>query len=221
MPPVLLLGVFATQARICAMTAVMGLSSRLKTAKLMALVPAQEQRKLSTFCDELASAGVSVVLLTAPDAESLKTAKSFSGYDALVGAFGDENLAVDLKCDVVAHQRFPVEKPHEFALRGAACPSEDRLAEAIDSDDVDFLIVTGALACVAQKFAPASDASSKPWFAMTEGDDVDELIESGAKRLALFGPAVEAKQAERIWKKISAAWGPEMQRLLFTQLVQG
>ncbi len=199
----------------------MGLKQRLLSAKLLALIPPAEEQVLSTLCDELASAGVSVALLLDGDEDDLRVLASSSAYDALTGVFGDEKLALACGCDVVVDQRFPVAKPHKFSLRGAACPSQDRAQEALDSDEVDFLIVPGDLTKFMAEAAPADAPDSKPWFAMTAGDDVTELLEIGAKRLALFSDGVKPKIAEKIWKEVSGAWDAKMQRLLFTLLSNG
>lgn len=195
------------------MNVLMGLKTRLRLTKIAAVLTSLGQAEIAADCEELAGAGVGMVL--AKDAKTYQIARESAAYDAIVGIIANPNLAVNLGADVSVADHYPIPKPQKYGLRGLICESEDLLTEAITCDDVDFLLVTSALIPTAARQAPANKISAKPWFAYL--DNPTQTLDDNAKRV-FFNYCPKnwtTGHLKMLWAAVSKNWGQGMHSYTF------
>lgn len=203
------------------MTALKGILTRLKLAKLMLITDDRaDAGDLDEFADATFVGGVDLVQLRDDKArdrdllaalEKLRTA-AFR-YQGLVAVYDDLELAHDFGADVLhLPDRGPTATKakrflHRYAIVGRSCHSEADIDAALADDDVAYLTVgpvfdgltffghTPGLDLVryVARLAPASDPKAKPWFAVggITIGNVDEVLAAGARRIAV-GRAITA-----------------------------
>ena len=133
---------------------------------------------------------------------------------------------------------------HPWALLGRSTHSPEQVDEALADPDVelphrrtvyatsikpDFPPVGLELVRYAAKVAPVTDVSSKPWFAIggISADNLDELIEAGARRVWVVRPITQAADPEaaagELRRRLQAAWNadPGMDRYIQRALASG
>lgn len=191
----------------------MGLKTRLRLTKIAAVLTSLGQAELATDCEELAGAGIGMVL--AKDERAYQIARESAAYDAIVGIIANPNLAVNLGADVSVADHYPIPKPQKYGLRGLICESEDVLTEAIKCDDVDFLLVASDLIPSAARQAPVHQISAKPWFAYL--DNPNQVLDDNAKRVFFnYRPKDwTTGYLKMLWPKVSKNWGQGMHSYTF------
>lgn len=191
----------------------MGLRTRLRLTKVAAILPSMSDAEAAAGCEELAGAGVGMVL--AEDERTYQAARQGAGYDAIVGIIANPSLALSLGVDVSVADRFPIPKPHKYGLRGLVCESADTLKNALDSAEVDFLLVPSELAEMAEQQAPANKISAKPWFVCLSAPN--QTIDEQTKRVFLnYHPeSWSAGSLKALWPAVSKSWGEDMRSYTF------
>lgn len=203
------------------MTALKGILTRLKLAKLMLITDDRaEAGDFDEFADAALAGGVDLVQLRDDKAKrralrsALETLRTIAfRYQGLVAVYDDLDLAHDFGADVLhLPDRGPAAKKakrylHRYAIIGRSCHSEADIDAALADDDVAYLSVgpvfdgftffghTPGLELVryAARLAPPSDPKAKPWFAVggITIGNVDEVLDAGARRVAV-GRAITA-----------------------------
>ena len=206
------------------MTAMMGLDTRLRLAKVAVMLPTLDQgEQLANLCDEMASASAAMVFIDDATASREQVAAAYevalhsSGFDAIVGVVGDSDwsdVGVDAQLSTQATPR-----PHQWALRGRFVADEAALRAAVADAAVDFIFVPARLVALAAQLAPATSADAKPWFVagLRNAAETRAAITQGACRVAIWvdrqglGAAVEEQ-----WQLVTQVWRrPQMQQATF------
>lgn len=196
------------------MTALQGIGTRLRLAKLLLITDERrESNDLADFADAALSGGVDLVQLRdgkgsrRDQLASLETLRTVAHrYQGLVSVYADTELAREFETDVLhlptgvnagRARRFL----HPFAVMGRSCGSPEQIDAALADPDVAYLTVgpvldgftflghAPGLALVrhAAERAPVGEKSSKPWFAVggITLANLDEVIDAGARRIAV------------------------------------
>ncbi len=184
-------------------TALLGLDTRLKTARLLFVTDARAKTKdLAAFVGDAISGGVDIVQLSdsslsnkAEIAALTALRKAAQPRQAIVAVSADADLAGTFGADMLvlpddgssaaeARRRL-----HRWALIGRSCHTRADIDVALADDDVNFLIVTADLSTVeyAAAKAPQGDPASKPWFAAggITVDYLDALVAAGCRRVVV------------------------------------
>lgn len=224
--------------KLTAVTALMGLAARLKTARLFFATDARpESDDLGAFASEACTGGVRIVGLSdgslSADAteDALDTLRRAAARSqAVVGLFGDVAAAEfttdllvlpdDASSSSVARQRL-----HPHALLGRSCHTAADVDAACADDDIDFLIVTANLSTVehAAAVAPQGDTAAKPWFAAggVTPDYAKVLLSAGCRRILVGRTLARAHDpramAAAFDEVLRAAWDadPAMEAVTF------
>lgn len=184
-------------------TALLGLDTRLKTARLLFVTDARAKTKdLAAFVGDAISGGVDIVQLSdsslsnkAEVAALTALRKAAQPRQAIVAVSADADLAGTFGADMLvlpddgssaaeARRRL-----HRWALIGRSCHTRSDIDVALADPDVNFLIVTADLSTVeyASGKAPQGDPASKPWFAAggITVDYLDALVAAGCRRVVV------------------------------------
>lgn len=199
---------------LSAVTALVGLSTRLKTARLMFVTDARVRTKdLSQFVSDAVAGGVDIVQVGDPtltpkaELKALEVVrKAALPRQAIVAVTRDADLAGEFGADMLvlpddessaaeARRRL-----HRWALIGRSCHTKADIDAALADADVNFLIVTADLTSVehAAAKAPQGDPAAKPWFAAggITVDYLDALAEAGCRRVVVSRALAKAKDVE-------------------------
>lgn len=224
---------------LCSVTALLGLDTRLKTARLLCVTDARVRSKdLAGFVNGLCSGGVDIVQLADPSL-STKDAlaalatlrKAAAPRQAIVSVWSDADLAGEFLADMLVLPDDGVSaararrRIHEYALIGRSCHSRADIDAALADPGIDVLIVTADLSSVeyAAAKAPQGDPASKPWFAAggITVDYLDVLIKAGCRRVVVGRALTKAKdpqaKASEFSTAMKAAWDadPAMEKVVF------
>ncbi|MGI8458693.1 MAG: thiamine phosphate synthase [Propionibacteriaceae bacterium] len=188
------------------MTALLGLALRLRLARLGWELDASTPDLVDVAQAGLA-AGVDLLIVSqgeVPTAEllpQLEQLREVASTPTLLGVRGSTELAVGCAADlrvlgpddglVVTARR----TLHRWALVGLATGERAALTQL----DADFLWLGApaepGLVRAAARAAPATAARSRPWFAVTDSESADELIDAGAYRIAVRELVVDREPA--------------------------
>lgn len=181
-------------------TALMGIKTRLKLARLLLVTNARDD--LPALVAAAARGGADGVLLedatlaTGQATRALgRIREAAQARQALVGFKGEPDAAADAGADVLvlADDRADAVEARRglspWALVGRSCNSAGEVDAAIGDPGVDFLLVGPGLDHIrhAARVAPPDDPASKPWFAaggVTERT-LDIVLRAGALRVAV------------------------------------
>ncbi len=219
------------------MTALLGLATRLKTARLLFVTDARSAAgDLGAVASGVFAGGVDIVELSdrTLDTKGALAALTTLRDQALkqqkiVAVYGDTDLAGEFRADMlVLDDHAPAAKArrslHQWALIGRSCRTHAQIDAAIADADVDFFIVPADLRDVAYAAskAPQGDPKSKPWFAAggITVDYLDALVEAGCRRVVVSRAIAKAKEpkvsAAAFASALKAAWDadPAMEKVV-------
>lgn len=210
------------------MTALLGLSARLATARLLVVTDARAKAgDLGSFAASAFDGGADIVQLAdpalRPEAElaALKTLRAAAlPRKRLVAATSDADLAGEFGADllVLLDDRSSAARArrrlHRWALVGRSCRTPRAIDAALADPDVAFLILTADLDAVrhAAAAAPQGDPASKPWFAAgrVTPDRLPALAAAGCRRVAVSGAVARAADpraaASALAEGLRASW---------------
>lgn len=211
--------------RICCVlvTALLGLATRLKTARLYVVTDARPRtHDLSSFVGEAVAGGADIVGLSdatlRAQAELVALGvlrKAAQPRQAIVSVWADADLAGEFGADMLvlpddgssaadARRRL-----HQWALIGRSCHTRGDVDAAVADPDIDFLIVTADLSTVrhAASRAPQGDPASKPWFAAggITVDYLDALVDAGCRRVVVSRALAREKDPRAAASEFAAA----------------
>ena len=227
------------------MTALLGLDTRLRIARLLLVTDAREGRAdLREFVAAALAGGVDIVQWAEPNADAHASLASLAVLrDAalrrqkIVAVTSDADLAGEFGADMLvllddassaseARRRL-----HRYALIGRSCRGPADVDVALADPDVNFLIVAADPATVrhAAARAPQHDPASKPWFAAggLTPEDLPDLLRAGCRRVAvsraIAGAADPRAAAAAFADALARAWAddPGMERVEFAAFRSG
>jgi thiamine-phosphate pyrophosphorylase len=219
-------------------TALLGLATRLKLARLMLITNA---RSSTGDLAELAAAafggGVDLIQLREPQpnptvhATALAVLERYAGRRGLVSTYATTELAAAAKADVVQLSAMDgsAADAHavlgQWALVGRSCHSPGQVDDAIAEPGVDFFTVSpvynaggvgeAGLSLVAYAAKMAPPASAKPWFAVggVNIDNLDEVLAAGARRIgvtrAIIGADDQRQAAVQLAQRLIHRWNED------------
>ncbi|MDO5533649.1 MAG: thiamine phosphate synthase [Propionibacteriaceae bacterium] len=197
------------------MTALMGIATRLKLARLIHILP-DEPDAAGALARASYAGGADAVMLDEDLADVITDDTAAVGLDAITEAaratqgltayFGRPVRAAALSPDlfVLADDEADPARTRrlvgEWTMIGRRCNSTEETEAALAHPDVDFLMVGPGLPLIrhAAEVAPAHDPKSKPWFAVG-GITIESLpavIRGGAMRAAVGGAITRASNPE-------------------------
>ncbi len=222
------------------MTVLMGLDARLRLARLYLCTDArEEQGDLSDFLQAAFAGGVDIVQIRqknmSPEAEleALEIARSAAGHRGIVCVNDSPKLARDFSADMLhlgqtdGKARRARKDLHEWALIGRSTHAPEETDEAISDLQVDYFCVGPVYATAtkpddepvgldlvryAAEVAPVFALESKPWFAIggIDMDDLDDVIEAGARRVCVVRAITQAADPEaaarQLRNRLQEAW---------------
>jgi thiamine-phosphate pyrophosphorylase len=153
----------------------------------------------------------------------------------LAGRFASDMLHLGQQDGSASTARKPL---HRWAIIGRSTHERRQVDRAIRDRDVDYFCVGPVyatptkpdaeavgldLVSYAARKAPVAEISSKPWFAIggISRENIDEVIEAGARRVCVVRAITEAADPERaareLHTRLQAAWhaDPAMQSYVF------
>jgi thiamine-phosphate pyrophosphorylase len=153
----------------------------------------------------------------------------------LAGRFQADMLHLGQKDGPPSTARKPL---HRWAIIGRSTHEPKQVDRALRDDDVDYFCVGPIYATptkpaaepvgldlvrYAARKAPVAKITSKPWFAIggISRENIDEVIEAGARRVCVVRAITEASDPERaareLHARLQAAWhaDPDMQSYVF------
>jgi thiamine-phosphate pyrophosphorylase len=153
----------------------------------------------------------------------------------LAGRFASDMLHLGQKDGSASSARKPL---HQWAIIGRSTHERRQVDRAIRDRDVDYFCVGPVYATPTKPDAepvgldlvrytaqevPVAEISSKPWFAIggISRENIDEVIEAGARRVCVVRAISEAADPERaareLHARLQAAWhaDPAMQSYVF------
>ncbi len=220
------------------MTALLGLATRLKLAKLMLITNARNSTgDLAGLAAAAFGGGVDLIQLREPhpdpdvQAAALAVLEKHAGRRGLVSAYAATEVAAAAKADVVQLSALDgsAADAHtvlgQWALVGRSCHSPGQVDAAIAEPGVDFFTVSPvynaggvgeaglSLVKYAAKVAPPS--TSKPWFAVggVSADNLDEVLAAGARRIGVARAIINAEDrqaaAEALAQRLREIWNED------------
>lgn len=213
------------------MTALMGIATRLKLARLLYIAP--DTGVVSALARPVFAGGVDIIALaddvsepiaddTAEEAlagilEAARTTQGLSGY------FGRPVSAARLSPDIVvlvdpeANTARARQLLGEWSVIGRECHDREAVDAALADPCVDFLLVGPGLELVryAAEKAPAHEPRSKPWFAVRgiSPKTLDAVLRAGALRVAVGATITDAPDpgavAEELKDRLRHAWNAD------------
>lgn len=212
---------------------------RLRQARLFCVTDARLRTgDLASFAADVLNAGVDLIQLRddgASDVQKLAALETLRAADrgrGLVSVYADCDLAREFGADAL---QLPKGRPDAAKARryvsrwariGRACYTPGDVDAALADEGIDFLTIgpmfnrmpwTRGLPGLdlvrhAARVAPASGEGAKPWFAIggITLDDLDEVLDAGARRVAV-GRAITAADdpeaaARAFGDRLRAAW---------------
>lgn len=209
-------------------TALMGIGTRLKLARLLYIAP--DTGVVGSLARPVFAGGADIIALaddvtepiaddTADEAlagilEAARTTQGLSGY------FGRPVSAAKLSPDIVvlvdpeANTARARQLLGEWSVIGRECHDTHEVDAALADPCVDFLLVGPGLELVryAAQVAPADDPASKPWFAVRgiSSKTLDAVLRAGAMRVAVGAALTDAEDpgavAEDLKDRLRSAW---------------
>lgn len=206
---------------------------------------------LAEFLAAALRGGVDIVQLWQPGLDpdqelaALETCRAAAKkHQALVVAYGSADLAARFDGDLLhlgpddGASRVARRKLHRYALLGRTAQTPKALDATVADGDVDYFSVGPVYATptvpdarpvgldlvrYAARLAPVAEPDSKPWFAIggIGPDTIDEVIEAGARRVAVVRAITEADDPEaaarRLSERLRQAWrdDPAMEAYTF------
>ncbi len=194
------------------MTVRLGLSTRLRLARLLFITDVQGGGDFATLADAALAGGVDMVQLRDPSASEEEQLEAISALRAvvhrdqgLVANYGDVRTAAKANADVLQLSALGPDAAtahaalHRWALVGRSCHAAEQVDAAIAEDGVEFFTISPAfnvagvgaaglkLVAHAAKAAPPGDPASKPWFAVggINAANLDEVLTAGARRIGV------------------------------------
>lgn len=220
------------------MTALLGLATRLKLAKLMLITNARTQTAdLAEFAAAAFAGGVDLIQLREPYADldvlaaALATVEKQAGRNGLVSAYGPTEVAAAIHADVA--QLSALDGPAaearaalgQWALVGRACHSPAQVDAALADEAVDFFTISplfnaagvgeAGLSLVTYAAEVAPPATAKPWFAVggVNAENLDQVLDAGARRIgvtrAIAAAADVQAAAAALDARLTRAWGQD------------
>jgi thiamine-phosphate pyrophosphorylase len=219
-------------------TALLGLATRLKLAKLMLITSARTQTgDLAEFAAAAFGGGVDLIQLREPQATlelqavALATVEKQAGRRGLVSAYGPTEVAAAIHADVAQLSALdgPAAEAHaalgQWALVGRACHSPGQVDDALADEAVDFFTISpifnaagvgeAGLSLVAYAAKVAPPATAKPWFAVVgvNAESLDQVLAAGARRIGVTraiaaAPDVRAAAAA-LDARLTQAWSQD------------
>jgi thiamine monophosphate synthase len=185
------------------MTALVGLNTRLRLARLAIVVPPDRAEPEAA---DYAAHGADLLLFTRGDRSVEEAAQVIDvarrrlfGLQTIV-ATDSVDVGEACKADVVYYRRpgwrpFGFRRPHEFSLLGRSIDGADQ-ADAVDGDPFSFAfvgpavvdgVVTDMLEEMARRYPPMGLPAGPVWFAAggVEPGNIGSVIEAGARRVAV------------------------------------
>lgn len=198
---------------------------RLRLARLFCVTDARRRTgDLASFAAGVLNAGVDLIQLRddgASDSESLAALETLRTADrgrGLVSVYADPDLARAFGADVLQLPKGGPEaaKARRYVSRwariGRSCYTPADIDAALADDGIDFLTIGPVynrmpwtrrlpgldLVRHAARVAPASEKGAKPWFAIggITADNLDEVLDAGARRVAVGRAITEADDPE-------------------------
>ena len=213
-------------------TALMGIATRLKLARLIHILP-DEPESAGRLARASYAGGADAVMLDEDLADVIADDTAAVGLDAITEAarptqglsayFGRPVRAAALSPDlfVLADDEADPARTRrivgEWTLIGRRCNSTAETEAALAHPDVDFLLVGPVLPLIldAAERAPQEDPRSKPWFAVggITLESLDAVLRGGAKRVAVGGAITRASDPEaaarELKDRLRAAWSDD------------
>ncbi len=208
-----------------AVTALMGISTRLKLARLM-FVAKGRTPDLDAVVEAAFAGGCDIVGLHDPRlarrdamaALGVIRAKAQS-YQGLIASMGGPEIAAEFGADMlVLPDDIPARRAKrlmsKWAVIGRSCNSAAEVDAALGDPDIDFLVVGPGLDHIkhAALSAPADDPESKPWFAVggITSETIGIVLRAGAMRVAVGRSLRQAAdvraEAEALKTRLRKAW---------------
>ncbi|QIK72936.1 hypothetical protein G7070_12505 [Propioniciclava coleopterorum] len=218
------------------MTALLGIATRLKLARLIHIVP-DAPDLVPVLAPASYLGGADVVMLDETLPESYRDAASGAQMaeiriaarqsQGLTGYLGRPARAAELNADLVclSEDRHDPKKARpalgEWTQIGRRCNSAAEIDAALADAEVGFLLVGPGRDHLlhAAKAAPADDPASKPWFAVggITLASLDAVLRTGAMRVAVGGAITHASDpegaAQAFKERLRDAWNanPKME----------
>lgn len=195
------------------MTALLGLATRLRLAKLMLITDARSPSgDLLSFAETAFDSGVDIIQLRelsgdqdASLAALVTLARAAAGRKALVSSYGPIELAERAESDLVQLSAMYGEtsqarrRLHPWALIGRSCHSPAQVNAAIADSEISFFTVSPVFSSAgvgeagldlvrhASAAAPSTDVGAKPWFAVggINSESLDQVLAAGARRVGV------------------------------------
>jgi thiamine-phosphate pyrophosphorylase len=226
-------------------TALLGLDTRLKIARLLLVTDARVGRgDLAAFAGAAFAGGVDIVQLADPALGEAATLAALSALrvealrrQRIVAVTSDADLAGEFGADMLvllddaSSAREARRRLHRYALVGRSCRGSADIDAAVADPDVDFLVIGSDAAGVrhAAHAAPQGDPASKPWFVAggVTAADIPALAAAGCRRVAVsraITRAVDPQAAAReLVDALAKAWAgdPAMERVQFEAFRSG
>ncbi|WP_246186807.1 thiamine phosphate synthase [Microlunatus speluncae] len=222
------------------MTALLGLGARLRLARLYLVTDARtDSGDLAEFLAAAFRGGVGIVQLASAGLkdrqldQAVQLARAAAEpYQGLVVVHASaESGPAEADLLHLSQQDGPAaaarRKVHRYALIGRTCHSRADVDAAITDPDTDYFSVgpihptPGApgrravgldLVRYAARVAPVADPKSKPWFPIggIDAETIDEVIEAGARRVAVVRAITRADDPEAaargLSRRLRQAW---------------
>jgi thiamine-phosphate pyrophosphorylase len=219
-------------------TALLGLATRLKLAKLMLITNARTYSgDLAEFAAAAFAGGVDLIQVREPQADlqvqaaAVATVEKQAGRKGLVSAYGPTEVAAAIHADVVQLSALdgPASEARaalgQWALVGRACHSPAQVDAALADDAVDFFTISpifnaagvgeAGLSLVAYAAKVAPPGTAKPWFAVggVSAENLDQVLAAGARRIgvtrAIAAAADVRAAAADLDDRLTRAWSQD------------
>lgn len=208
-------------------TALMGIDTRLKLARLYLVTDARAATgDLAPFASAALAGGVDMIQLadadldTRAELDALATLRTAAQqHQALLATFGNPDIAGEFAADVLhlpddgSDAKKARRSLHQFAVVGRSCRDADDIARALADEAVDYLVVNADITAIeyTAQLAPPADPESKPWFAAggITLDYLDVVLEAGARRVMVSRALSRAKDPQQA----AAAFRAKLQKV--------
>ena len=196
-----------------AVTALLGIATRLKLARLFVMIAAGDADRLPALAGDVVAGGADIIGFEAPAWGGRRSGPALTALkpaartrQALVAyrgpASGGAAAGVDalvLAADSTS-ARAARAKVGEFTVIGRSCRDAGEVDAALADADVDFLLVGPGLDLIrhAAAAAPAHEVGAKTWFAAGGATDATlaAVLAAGAMRVVVGRGITKASDAE-------------------------
>lgn len=207
----------AARPRLNGVTALLGIATRMKLARLLLITDLRTEGDLPDFVGSTVRAGADIVQLRDPGATDAELAAGFesareaaSQRQALLGVYDTLEVSRRVRTDVLhlSERGADASKArgwvHEWTQLGRSCHSRWQVDTALADPEVNYLTIGpveglfGAsgldLVEYAALRAPQSEPESKPWFAVggVALHNLDAIFGAGARRIAVSRVVTDA-----------------------------